>query len=74
MRLKGKNMIVTGGASGIGLATVRGALREGANVALSDLPQSEGAALARELDGKNGQGRCLFIVFTNEINPAPRMR
>lgn len=60
MRLEGKNMIVTGGASGIGLATVRRCLREGANVVLSDMPQSEGAARARALDGQGG--RCVFMA------------
>ncbi|MDR0274190.1 MAG: SDR family oxidoreductase [Burkholderiaceae bacterium] len=60
MRLKGKNMIVTGGASGIGLATVKRCLQEGANVVLSDIAASDGAARARQLDGK--PGRCLFIA------------
>jgi NAD(P)-dependent dehydrogenase (short-subunit alcohol dehydrogenase family) len=60
MRLKGKNMIVTGGASGIGLATVERCLRAGANVVLSDIAGSEGAARARALDG--AAGRCLFIA------------
>ena len=46
MRLQGKNMIVTGGASGIGLATVERCLKEGANVLLSDLAGSDGAARA----------------------------
>jgi NAD(P)-dependent dehydrogenase (short-subunit alcohol dehydrogenase family) len=60
MRLKGKNMIVTGGASGIGLATVKRCLREGANVALADLERSQGALRAKELDG--APGRCVFIA------------
>jgi len=60
MRLKGKTMIVTGGASGIGLAAVRRCLQEGANVVLSDTAASNGAARARELDGK--PGRCMFIA------------
>ena len=59
MRLSGKNMIVTGAASGIGLASVQRCLREGANVVLSDLAGSDGAARARELDGHTG--RCLFM-------------
>jgi NAD(P)-dependent dehydrogenase (short-subunit alcohol dehydrogenase family) len=59
MRLQGKNMIVTGGASGIGLATVKRCLHEGANVVLSDLAGSEGAARARELDTLSV--RCLFM-------------
>ncbi|HRL66322.1 MAG TPA: SDR family NAD(P)-dependent oxidoreductase, partial [Ottowia sp.] len=44
-------MIVTGGASGIGLATVERCLKEGANVVLSDLAGSDGAARAQALDG-----------------------
>jgi len=60
MRLKGKNMIVTGGASGIGLATVQRCLQEGANVVLSDIAASDGAARARALDGQ--PGRCVFIA------------
>jgi NAD(P)-dependent dehydrogenase (short-subunit alcohol dehydrogenase family) len=59
MRLHNKNMIVTGGASGIGLATVKRCLREGANVVLADLPGSPGATVAKELNGEGG--RCLFI-------------
>ena len=60
MRLQGKNMIVTGGASGIGLATVERCLKEGANVVLSDLAGSDGAARAQALDGQGG--RCLFMA------------
>lgn len=59
MRLTGKNMIVTGGASGIGLATVERCLKEGANLVLSDLAGSDGAERAKALDGKGG--KCLFI-------------
>ena len=59
MRLKDKNMIVTGGASGIGLATVERCLKEGANLVLSDLANGPGAERARALDGKGG--KCLFI-------------
>lgn len=59
MRLQNKNVVITGGASGIGLASVIRCLEEGANVVLSDLAGSEGAARAAELDGKHGE-RCLF--------------
>ena len=58
-RLEGKNMIVTGGASGIGLATVERCLKEGANLVIADLAGSDGAAKARALDGQGG--RCLYM-------------
>ena len=60
MREFHKVMLVTGGASGIGLATVRHALRAGARVVLSDVPASEGRALADELSGQFA-GRCVFV-------------
>ena len=60
MRLAGKNMIVTGGASGIGLATVERCLQEGANLVIADVPTSDGAARAQALDGRDGR-KCLFI-------------
>ncbi len=61
MRMQGKNVIVTGGASGIGLASVERCLEEGASAVIADIEESEGAARAAELDGKHG-GRCLFKV------------
>ena len=48
MRLKNKIAIVTGGAGGIGLATVQAFVREGAAVALWDV-SDKGAAVADEL-------------------------
>jgi NAD(P)-dependent dehydrogenase (short-subunit alcohol dehydrogenase family) len=41
--------VVTGGASGLGEATVRRLAREGASVAIIDLPASRGEVLAKEL-------------------------
>lgn len=59
MRMKGKNVIVTGGASGIGLASVERCLEEGASAVIADLEGCEGAARAAELDARHA-GRCLF--------------
>jgi len=48
-RLNGKVAIVTGGVSGMGLATVRRFVDEGARVIIGDLQGEPGSRLAREL-------------------------
>ena len=48
-RLAGKTAIVTGGASGIGAATVRLFVDEGARVLIADTQEERGQALAAEL-------------------------
>ena len=72
MRLQGKNMLVTGGASGIGLATVVRSLKEGANVVIADLTSSDGDTQAKALNGVHG--RCLFVpcdvTHTQQVNEA----
>lgn len=49
MQLNGAAALVTGGASGLGLATVRRLAAQGAQVTILDLPSSAGAELAQEL-------------------------
>ena len=49
MRLPGKVALVTGGASGLGLAAVKELFRAGASVVIADLPTSEGETVAKEL-------------------------
>ncbi|WP_377641438.1 3-oxoacyl-ACP reductase [Oryzobacter terrae] len=50
-RLEGKVAVVTGGCSGIGLATVRRFAEEGATVVVGDLADEAGEALAAEIGG-----------------------
>ncbi|WP_029089310.1 3-oxoacyl-ACP reductase [Brevibacterium album] len=50
-RFAGKTCVITGGASGIGLATGRRLAAEGANVVVGDLDEVRGPAAAQELDG-----------------------
>ncbi|KJE23328.1 dehydrogenase of unknown specificity, short-chain alcohol dehydrogenase like [Frankia torreyi] len=49
MDISGSIALVTGGASGLGLATARRLLAAGARVVLLDLPSSAGDAVAKEL-------------------------
>ena len=54
-RLEGRVAVVTGGASGIGLATVRRLASEGAKVVVADLGTQRGNEVAEEVGG-------LFVV------------
>jgi NAD(P)-dependent dehydrogenase (short-subunit alcohol dehydrogenase family) len=50
-RLDGRVAVVTGGCSGIGLATVRRFAGEGANVVIGDLDDDRGEEVAKEVGG-----------------------
>jgi NAD(P)-dependent dehydrogenase (short-subunit alcohol dehydrogenase family) len=52
MQLRDSTFIVTGGASGLGGATVRIIVEAGGNVVIADLKDAEGQALAKELGAK----------------------
>jgi NAD(P)-dependent dehydrogenase (short-subunit alcohol dehydrogenase family) len=51
MEIRGNAFLITGGASGLGAATARLIAREGGKVALADLNEAAGNALAGELGG-----------------------
>ena len=50
-RIEGKVAVVTGGCSGIGLATVRRFAAEGAKVVIGDVDDANGSRIAGEIDG-----------------------
>jgi NAD(P)-dependent dehydrogenase (short-subunit alcohol dehydrogenase family) len=51
MRIEGSSALITGGASGLGLATARRLAAAGAHVVLLDLPRSDGAEQAKQIGG-----------------------
>jgi NAD(P)-dependent dehydrogenase (short-subunit alcohol dehydrogenase family) len=51
-RLDGRSAVVTGGCSGIGLATVRRFAEEGARVVVADLDDERGPVVAEEVGGR----------------------
>jgi NAD(P)-dependent dehydrogenase (short-subunit alcohol dehydrogenase family) len=52
VQIDGVGALVTGGASGLGLATVRALAARGASVVIVDLPSSRGKEVADELGGQ----------------------
>ena len=51
-RFAGKVAVVAGGASGIGLAILRGLYREGAQVVCGDVSEARLAGVAAEFDAR----------------------
>ena len=52
MQIKGKTAFVTGGASGMGAATVRRLHSSGANIVVADMNKDTGAAIIKELGSR----------------------
>jgi NAD(P)-dependent dehydrogenase (short-subunit alcohol dehydrogenase family) len=64
--LRGKVAIVTGAARGIGQATVRALVAEGASVIATDILDDEGHALVRDLSGNDGSVSYAHLDVTSE--------
>ena len=65
--LNGKSVLITGAASGIGLATARLAAREGARVALCDRDEAEGTAATAAIVADGGDALFVRMDVTSEI-------
>jgi NAD(P)-dependent dehydrogenase (short-subunit alcohol dehydrogenase family) len=69
MRVEGSSIVVTGGASGLGLATAKRLLGFGASVVLVDLPASDGEHVAQGL-GKSATFAPADILDSAAIDAA----
>ncbi|XP_060832964.1 3-hydroxyacyl-CoA dehydrogenase type-2-like [Bombus pascuorum] len=67
--MNGLVALVTGGASGLGLGVVRRFIKEGAKVAIADLPTSKGNEIADEL-GQSAVFTPMNVVSTDDIKAA----
>ena len=65
-RLAGKVAVVTGGCSGIGLATVRRFIEEGARVVIGDIDDARGPVVVEELGGAGVATYCHVDVTSKD--------
>lgn len=65
-RMKGKVAIISGGARGMGAADVRRLCAEGASVAIADVLDADGEALASELTAQGHEASYFHLDVTDE--------
>ena len=61
MRFADKTVLVTGAARGLGAAMAAGFAREGGNVAIIDLPGSQGGEAAQQINASGVAGSAFFV-------------
>lgn len=66
--MKKRNILITGGANGIGLAMVKKFADSGANVFFIDTQEESGKAVEAELEEKGLKAKFLFCDITNSIS------
>ena len=66
LRIDNKNAVITGGASGIGRATARRFVQEGANVLIADRNLAAGEQLAKELSAAGRKAIAHSVDVSNE--------
>lgn len=69
MKIDGKVALVTGGASGLGLATVEDLTAAGASVVIVDLPTSEGERVAKEI-GERARFAAADVTVEDDVTAA----
>jgi NAD(P)-dependent dehydrogenase (short-subunit alcohol dehydrogenase family) len=69
MKLADARAVVTGGASGLGLAVARHIVAAGGRVTLLDVQEGPGAAAAKAIGGQTGFAKC-DVTSETEVNAA----
>ncbi|MCA9715969.1 MAG: SDR family oxidoreductase [Myxococcales bacterium] len=72
--MKDKIALVTGGASGIGAATVRAFSRRGAKIVIADIAEEAGHGVVREIEAAGGCARFVHADLTIEQDVIELMR
>lgn len=68
MRFDGKTVLVTGGASGIGLATCQEFAKAGAHVILTDINRQQGIAAVEQITASGGKASFIALDITDETS------
>ena len=64
-RLRGRTIVITGGASGIGAALASGFAAEGANAVIADLNLEAADALVAEIRSSGGSASAVHVDVTD---------